>query len=84
MAEDLAPDWPTSERDGTYRIVITGNPSMTCELTLGDTGDNATEHGLVATAMRVVNALPMVVAAGPGLVTSADLPVTVSPYAFRA
>lgn len=66
MADDLAPDWPTAERDGTYRIVITGEPSMTCELTLGDP-DTASEHGLVATAMRVVNAMPMVVcSSGPG------------------
>lgn len=83
MADDLAPDWPTADRDGTYRIVVTGNPTMTCELVLGDDGGNASEHGLVATAMRVVNAIPMVVDAAPGLVTSADLPVTVSPYALR-
>ncbi len=31
--------------------------------------------GLVATAMRVVNAIPAVVAAAPGIVTTLDLPL---------
>jgi hypothetical protein len=31
--------------------------------------------GLVATAMRVVNAIPAVVAAPPGIVTTLDLPL---------
>jgi hypothetical protein len=32
---------------------------------------------MVATAMRVVNAVPYVVAAQPGLVSSVDLPLTI-------
>ena len=28
MAPDLAPHWPTAERDGTYRIVVDGDPSL--------------------------------------------------------
>lgn len=81
MADDLAPDWPTADRDGTYRIIVDGTPSMTCELTLGSP-ETASVDGLVATAMRVVNAIPAVVAAAPGLVTSRELPLTVSPYAL--
>ncbi|CAB4687082.1 MAG: dihydrodipicolinate reductase [Actinobacteria bacterium] len=78
MAPDLAPDWPDAARDGVYRILVDGSPSMTCELAFGDPGDEstATEHGMVATAMRVLNAAPYVVAAPPGLVSSLDLPLT--------
>lgn len=84
MAADLAPDWPDAERDGTYRIVIDGEPSMTCELTFGTRdGDDPAEHGLVATAMRLVNAIPFVAAAAPGLVTSLDLPLTTPKNAMR-
>ncbi|MGA8257988.1 MAG: diacylglycerol kinase [Nocardioides sp.] len=75
MAPDLAPDWPDADRDGTYRIVIEGSPSMTCELTFGGP-DDASEHGMVATAMRILNAAPYVVAAPPGLTSSLDLPLT--------
>jgi len=75
MAPDLAPDWPTADRDGTYRIAFDGEPSLTCELTLGAPHD-FTRHGLIATAMRVVNAIPAVCDADPGIVSAADLPLT--------
>ena len=39
MARDLAPEWPSPTRDGTYRIVIEGNPDLTCELDRRATGD---------------------------------------------
>ena len=39
MAGDLAPEWPTASRDGTYRIVVEGNPDLTCELTVGQPTD---------------------------------------------
>lgn len=82
MAADLAPDWPDADRDGTYRIVVDGSPSMTCELTFGDEA-TAGEHGMVATAMRCLNAVPYVVAAPPGPVSSLDLPLTVPRGAMR-
>jgi hypothetical protein len=82
MAPDLAPDWPTAPRDGTYRITIDGEPSLTCELQLGSPA-TFSHDGMVATAMRVVNAIPFVCAAAPGIVTSADLPLTLPRHAFE-
>ena len=81
MAPDLAPDWPTAARDGTYRIVLDGEPSLTCELQLGS-GENYSHNGMIATAMRVVNAIPFVCDAEPGIVTSIDLPLTLPRHAF--
>jgi len=83
MAPEIAPDWPTAERDGTYRILATGDPSFQCELTLGSGGDFS-EHGMVATTMRIINAIPHVCAAEPGIVTAADLPLTLPTAAFRS
>lgn len=82
MAPDLAPDWPTAARDGTYRIVIDGEPTLTCEMTLGDE-TTASEHGMVATAMRLVNAVHAVVDAPAGLTSSLELPLTLprNPFA---
>jgi hypothetical protein len=37
---------------------------------------------MVATAMRVVNAVPYVIAAEPGLLSSVDLPLTIPKNAF--
>ena len=81
MAADLAPEWPTSARNGTYRITIDGEPSSTCELMMG-TEETFNDEGMLATAMRVVNAVPAVVAAPPGLVSSLDLPLTLPRDAF--
>lgn len=81
MAPDLAPDWPTAHRDGTYRIVVDGEPSLTCELQLGS-GEDYSQNGMVATAMRVVNAIPYVCDAKPGIVTSTELPLTLPHHAF--
>lgn len=75
MAPDLAPDWPTAERDGTYRIVVDGEPSLSCELRFGHE-DDFSQQGMLATAMRVVNAIPFVCQAPPGLSSAADLPLT--------
>jgi 4-hydroxy-tetrahydrodipicolinate reductase len=75
LRDDLAPAWPAPPRGGGYRIEITGSPSWTCELGMvGADGDHNT-GGLVATAMRVLNAIPAVVAAPPGLLTPLDLPL---------
>ena len=76
MAEDLAPEWPIGDRDGTYRILIEGDPDIECDMAVGDP-KSASAGAMVATAMRIVNAVPYVVAAAPGLRTSLDLPITV-------
>jgi hypothetical protein len=81
MAPDLAPEWPTAARDGTYRIAFDGEPGLTCELTLGRP-DDFSHHGMVATTMRVVNAIPFVCDAEAGILTSVDLPLTVPRYAL--
>lgn len=83
MAPDLAPEWATARRDGTYRLVIEGTPNMDAEFTVG-TPTTASEEGMVATTMRIVNAIPAVVAARPGLVSSLDLPLTLPVRPFRS
>ncbi|MDX6284618.1 MAG: hypothetical protein QOG53_103 [Frankiales bacterium] len=75
LRDDLAPDWPQPAGHGCYRVVITGEPNYTLDLQLlGSDGDHNTA-GLKATAMRLVNAIPAVVEAKPGLVSALDLPL---------
>jgi len=83
MAPDLAPGWPTAGREGTYRVVVEGAPSFTCELVLGGPGTSSAE-GMIATTMRIVNAVPAVCDAAPGLLSSLDLPLTLPVDPFRA
>jgi hypothetical protein len=75
MRPEAAPEWPRppADRHSVWRIEIEGRPSLTLELALGEVGDAG--YGLLATAMRLVNAIPAVVAAAPGLVCAADLPI---------
>ncbi|MGH9018048.1 MAG: NAD(P)H-dependent amine dehydrogenase family protein [Acidimicrobiales bacterium] len=75
LRDDLAPDWPQPLGQGGYRVTISGEPNYTLDLQmLGSDGDHNTA-GLKATAMRLVNAVPAVVAAAPGLLTALDLPL---------
>lgn len=75
LRPDLGPDWPQPTGSGCYRVRVTGEPSYTLDLELlGSDGDHNTA-GLKATAMRLVNAIPAVVGAQPGLLTALDLPL---------
>jgi 2,4-diaminopentanoate dehydrogenase len=75
LADDLAPDWPQPVGHSGYRVVVTGNPSYTCDVQMmGNDGDHNTA-GLVGTAARLVNAIPAVCAAPPGLLSVLDLPL---------
>lgn len=83
MARDVAADWPASGCDATYRVDIDGDPDIHCELTLGAAEGHAAGHAAMAsTAMRVVNAIPYVVAAAPGLLSSLDIPTTLPRHVF--
>lgn len=68
--DDIGPDWPQPAGLGCYRVEVRGEPNYTLDLQLlGTDGDHNTA-GLKATAMRLVNSVPAVVAAEPGLVTA--------------
>ncbi|KWX67453.1 dihydrodipicolinate reductase [Mycobacterium sp. NAZ190054] len=83
MARDVAPDWPASDCDATYRVDIDGDPDIHCAMTLGAAeGHGAGRAAMTASAMRVVNAVPFVVAAPPGLLSSLDLPNTLPHNVF--
>ncbi|MCV7370170.1 dihydrodipicolinate reductase [Mycolicibacterium duvalii] len=83
MARDVAPDWPASEFDATYRVDIDGEPEVHCWMALGAAeGHGAGRAAMTATAMRVVNAIPFVVDAPPGLLSSLDLPNTLPRHVF--
>ncbi|GFG74812.1 NAD(P)H-dependent amine dehydrogenase family protein [Mycobacterium botniense] len=76
LREDLCPNWPQpAQPGGSYRIEITGEPSYAVDVCLSSRNGDHNHAGLVATAMRIVNAIPAVVAAAPGIRTTLDLPL---------
>jgi 2,4-diaminopentanoate dehydrogenase len=75
LRDDLGASWPQPAGQGCYRVQITGEPNYTLDLQLMGTDGDHNTAGLKATAMRLVNAIPAVIAARPGLVTALDLPL---------
>ena len=75
LRDDLGARWPQPAGHGCYRVQITGEPNYTIDLQLMGTDGDHNTAGLKATAMRLVNSVPAVIAAPPGLVTALDLPL---------
>jgi 2,4-diaminopentanoate dehydrogenase len=85
LRDDLRPDWPQpAQEGGSYRIEITGEPSYALDLCLSSPNGDHNHAGLVATAARVVNAIPDVVAAPPGISTTLDLPLVTGKGLYAA
>ncbi|WP_081283332.1 dihydrodipicolinate reductase [Mycobacterium asiaticum] len=97
MRDDIAPDWPQprisiepkdlgfgpASGRGLYRVEIDGSPSMRCEFEMAEDHD----HDLgarIAGASRMVNAIPAVCAAKPGLLSALDLPLVTGAGLVRA
>lgn len=97
MRDDIAPDWPqphisippkdlgygAASGQGLYRVEIEGSPSMRCEFEMAEDHD----HDLgarMAGASRMVNAIPAVCAAPPGLLSALDLPMVTGAGLVRA
>ncbi|MAI26075.1 MAG: dihydrodipicolinate reductase [Spirochaeta sp.] len=76
--EEAAPEWPRPQLHVAHanRIAIKGSPNVEQETVFADehTGDGNL-GGCLATGMRVVNAIPAVCAAEPGIVSTLDLPL---------
>jgi hypothetical protein len=76
LRDDLCPDWPQpAQPGGSYRVEITGEPSYALDICLSSRKGDHNHAGLVATAARLVNAIPAVVEAPPGIRTTLDLPL---------
>jgi hypothetical protein len=72
LRDDDAPHWPQGQG---YRILVDGEPHVKVELELSSDRGDHNHAGCLATAMHVINAIPHVVEADPGVVTMLDLPV---------
>ena len=77
LGEDMTPNWPVTHG---YVIELEGDPGVRCKLEpLGEHLD-----GTVTTALPVVNAIPMVCAAPPGIVNQMELPLVRAMHQFRS
>lgn len=81
LDDDLAPEWPQSK--GSYRVLIKGVPSMRVEYEFEDEHGDHAVGGVVLTATRIVNAIPAVCAASPGLMSALDLPMITGKHLYK-
>jgi hypothetical protein len=80
MAGRRVVQWSTGGVGAIALRVLAERPDL--ELTLG-TAEDFSKQGMIATTMRVVNAIPYVCDAPPGLVSSADLPPPLPRHVFE-
>ena len=81
LDDELAPEWPSGT--GSYRILIKGTPSMSCEFEFEDEHGDHAVGGVVLTATRLVNAIPAVCRAEPGPLSILDLPLVTGKGLYR-
>ncbi|TDV54199.1 dihydrodipicolinate reductase [Actinophytocola oryzae] len=73
---DVAPDWPQPPSGaGAHRVVIEGRPRIEVTIEASDEGENRSAGGNATAAARLVNAIPWLVDAKPGLYDALDVPV---------
>ena len=74
LDDRLAPEWPQPVGEGGYRVVVTGTPSYQCDVQMTARPGEG-DPGVIGTAGRIVNAIPYVCSAPPGLLSALDLPL---------
>src|SRR6201987_5823307 len=76
LRPDLRHDWqqPVSG-GGSYRVEITGEPSYAVDIVPSSRKGDHNHAAIAGAAGRIVNAIPAVIAAPPGIRTTLDLPL---------
>jgi 2,4-diaminopentanoate dehydrogenase len=73
---DLRPDWAQpAQEGGSYRVEITGEPSYVMDVSPTSRNGDHNYAAILAAAGRIVNAIPDVLAAEPGIRTTLDMPL---------
>lgn len=75
LRPDTAPQWAQGASGPGYYVDVDGDPQMNCHIRcVGPDGDDHS-GGILLTGTRIVNAIPAVCAARPGLLSALDLPL---------
>jgi 2,4-diaminopentanoate dehydrogenase len=81
---DLRPDWAQpAQPGGSYRVEITGEPSYVVDICPTSSRGDHNYAAILVGAGRIVNAIPDVVAAAPGIRTPLDMPLVTGKGTYR-
>ena len=76
LRPDLRPDLPQpAAGGGSYRVEITGEPSYAVDIVPSSLKGDHNHAAIAGAAGRIINAIPGVIAAPPGIRTTLDLPL---------
>ncbi|KUH81127.1 MULTISPECIES: diacylglycerol kinase [unclassified Mycobacterium] len=85
LREDLRPDWAQpAQPGGSYRVEIVGEPSYTMDICPTSRNGDHNYAAILAAAGRIVNAIPDVIAAPPGIRTTLDMPLVTGKGVYAA
>lgn len=78
ISPDCAPDWPrpADGGDGAHRVIVEGRPRIQVDVEATDEGGNRAAGGNATAANRLVNAIPWLRAAEPGIYDGLDVPLS--------
>ncbi|MHC5012406.1 MAG: NAD(P)H-dependent amine dehydrogenase family protein [Planctomycetota bacterium] len=77
IVDDTAPQWPRAEGMAHHRVRMTGRPNVCVTIECEDEKGDHVAGGNATAAARLVNAIPLVCEAPPGLLSGAELPLVV-------
>ncbi len=75
ICDDTAPQWPKASAQGLHQIRIEGAPDLVVTVEAEDAGGNHAGGGNATAAGRIVNAIPTLCEAPPGLIAGTALPL---------
>ena len=75
ICDDTAPQWPKAEAQGLHQVRIEGSPDLVVTFEAEDAAGNHAGGGNASAAGRIVNALPSICEAPPGLISGTELPL---------
>jgi len=74
VGDALDPDWPMEPHAGVWKVHVDGDPGVHLNVGLSG-GAHDAAAGTLGTAARMINSIPDVCAAAPGLLTVANAPM---------
>jgi hypothetical protein len=77
IVNDIAPEWPQAKGDGAHGIVLTGRPNLTVTFDPEDDEGSAAGGGNTTAAARIVNSIPFVCEAAPGMLDALQVPLAI-------
>jgi hypothetical protein len=75
IVNDVATDWPLPKGDGAHGVKLTGRPNLTVIFEPEDDAGSAAGGGNTTAAARIVNAIPFVCGAAPGILDALQVPL---------